>query len=309
MTECQVGFCDLEGRLDIRRYLAQLGPEPVIFRPNRGNAGDALIALATFHLFREQDVPYRLWRHGQDYEGETLVLGGGGGLIPAYKDCAEFLAEHHRKAKRLILLPHTIAGHTELLRQLGSHVEILCRERVSYDYVREVARSAQVYLADDLALSMDPRAILKETPPDVTGVIGEKSFRRGLAQLNRKLVLRAATSRVTSLLTRNPSRVLYCVREDEERTSFEGPRMNIDLSARVSWIPNMLCQRRIRRAGYEFLRFLDAFDEVHTNRIHVCIASALLGKQVRLYANSYWKNRAIFEASLEGRFDNVAWCC
>jgi len=57
----------------------------------------------------------------------------------------------------------------------------------------------------------------------------------------------------------------------------------------------------------EFLDYLAAFDKIETNRLHVAIGGSLLGKEVNLYANSYWKNRAVYEASLRGRFRNLHW--
>ena len=54
--------------------------------------------------------------------------------------------------------------------------------------------------------------------------------------------------------------------------------------------------------------FLDAiarFETIHTNRLHVSIAAAMMGRRVHLYANSYFKNRSIYEASLKQAFPNV----
>lgn len=45
--------------------------------------------------------------------------------------------------------------------------------------------------------------------------------------------------------------------------------------------------------------------EVHTNRLHVGIAAALLGRETYLSDNNYFKIRAIFHSSIEGTFPNV----
>lgn len=37
---------------------------------------------------------------------------------------------------------------------------------------------------------------------------------------------------------------------------------------------------------------------MRTDRLHVAIAGALLGKSVELHANSYFKNRAVYQFSL-----------
>jgi hypothetical protein len=54
-----------------------------------------------------------------------------------------------------------------------------------------------------------------------------------------------------------------------------------------------------------FIEAIDRFETIHTNRLHVGIASALLGKKVNLYANDYFKIRAIYETSIKPFFPNV----
>lgn len=51
----------------------------------------------------------------------------------------------------------------------------------------------------------------------------------------------------------------------------------------------------------------DCYGEIRTNRLHVGIVGALLGKRVVLHDNSYGKNRAVWEHSLAGRFPDVEW--
>lgn len=55
----------------------------------------------------------------------------------------------------------------------------------------------------------------------------------------------------------------------------------------------------------DFLDAIARFETVHTNRLHVSIAAAMMGRQVHLYPNSYFKNRSIYEASLKLAFPNV----
>lgn len=54
-----------------------------------------------------------------------------------------------------------------------------------------------------------------------------------------------------------------------------------------------------------FLARIARFRTVHTNRLHVGVAAAILGKDVRLYSNDYFKIQAIYEASLAPYFPNV----
>lgn len=54
----------------------------------------------------------------------------------------------------------------------------------------------------------------------------------------------------------------------------------------------------------DFLGTITKYKQINTDRLHVAIASILLGKNVSLYPNSYFKNKAVFEYSLK-RFRNA----
>lgn len=49
---------------------------------------------------------------------------------------------------------------------------------------------------------------------------------------------------------------------------------------------------------------LGKYAQIETDRLHVAICGTLLGKQVRLFPNSYYKNKAVFDYSLS-RFPNI----
>jgi exopolysaccharide biosynthesis predicted pyruvyltransferase EpsI len=51
-----------------------------------------------------------------------------------------------------------------------------------------------------------------------------------------------------------------------------------------------------------FLRHLDQFEHVVTDRLHAAIGAALLGKRVSIVTGSYFKIRAIFKSSIENIF-------
>jgi exopolysaccharide biosynthesis predicted pyruvyltransferase EpsI len=55
----------------------------------------------------------------------------------------------------------------------------------------------------------------------------------------------------------------------------------------------------------EFISILQGYDQINTDRLHVAIGAALLGKKVKLFPNSYYKNKAVFEYSLS-RFHDVS---
>lgn len=54
----------------------------------------------------------------------------------------------------------------------------------------------------------------------------------------------------------------------------------------------------------EFIEVLQKYTQVNTDRLHIAIGSTLLGKQVKLFPNSYYKNKAVFDYSLK-KFPNI----
>ena len=89
--------------------------------------------------------------------------------------------------------------------------------------------------------------------------------------------------------------ILCCFRTDSEsalqRPSFPG----IDISRYGG-----------RNDEWPLLYTISRFREVHTDRTHVGIAAAMLGKNTFLYDNNYHKNRSIYEHSMQ-ELENVTY--
>lgn len=54
----------------------------------------------------------------------------------------------------------------------------------------------------------------------------------------------------------------------------------------------------------DFVRLIETSKRVYTDRLHVAILAAILGKETVLYPNSYYKNRGVYEYSLSN-YPNV----
>lgn len=83
-------------------------------------------------------------------------------------------------------------------------------------------------------------------------------------------------------------------RTDEEAPLAQLDEDNIDLS------------QGDETMGEALLKDISAFYEIHTNRAHVAIAAALMGKQTHLYPSTYHKQKGIYEYSL-AHLKNVRW--
>lgn len=308
----------------IEDYLASLPKEPLHYQPNGGNGGDALIAMGTYQAFQRVGIDYRLIKPGDDLTGKVVIYPGGGNLVPYYGDAANFLREFYPRVKRLIIMPHTIAGHEDLVSSFGENVDILCRDLHSLEYVRSLNTRCNTLLAEDMAFSMDLDEVLAgafrprfpDPYIDRTGIryqyqFHRKSFRyrlkcsRQIADFRR--LLRSRRERPEQEDKGGPRRVLNCLREDREQSGAPIPWDNIDVSEVFKTQYGRLAEFSAAQASRYLLRFLSSFDELNTNRLHIAIAGALLGKQVNVRANNYFKVRAIYDLSLKDRYPNVRW--
>jgi exopolysaccharide biosynthesis predicted pyruvyltransferase EpsI len=298
----------------------QLPQERIYFHPNPGNAGDSLIACASFQLFRKlsSDIetinPYERF----DSRGKTIIYGGGGNLTRYYDSAKQPILHYQEHAKRLILLPHTIDQNEQMLNCLKGNVTLFCRENVSYNHVKKYAKKAEVLAADDMVFSLDVdevmctnqmlriKAICQSAArhffikPRQTGKIYVRPFLRVFypvlwIKLCRQGIAAAAKEK----------QVLNSFRTDIERTVISLPPNNFDIGGYFAYGSSTEALSYL--ASNRLLRYIDYHSKVRTNRLHVAIAGALLGKCVELYANSYFKCRAVYEFSIKDRFPKVVW--
>jgi len=89
-------------------------------------------------------------------------------------------------------------------------------------------------------------------------------------------------------------RSLNVFRLDKESALKKIPGNNIDLSS------NGYAKKPLN----ELINFLKKYKKINTDRLHIAIAATLLGKRVKLFANSYYKNEAVFNYSLR-KFRNI----
>lgn len=84
-------------------------------------------------------------------------------------------------------------------------------------------------------------------------------------------------------------------RKDKERVVGTLPPGNVDLSAKGTHSSD----------PEEFLDEIGRFEKIYTDRLHIGIAGALLGRETHLFPSRGGKTRAIFDASLRENYPNV----
>lgn len=287
----------------IDSYMAEMTKKRIVhYYPNPGNAGDALIALATFQIFKRNQVNYR-WIDLNHFvpQGQTVIYSGGGNLTRYYRYAHDFISTIHHEVEKLIILPHTIEGHEQLLAKLGHNVEIICRERTSYKHVLRYAKKANVYLSDDMAFHLD-----------IDHVFANAQFRRAWHRsLDLTMLIRAVYKRSFDQLSSylharlmiRRTGILNAFRRDAERSEIKIPNDNCDVSEVTNH--GTYNELALFSSAIHLLRLVSSCRQLRTNRLHVAIAGALLGKEVLFYPNSYYKNQAVYEFSMKSRFPNV----
>ncbi|OQW88772.1 MAG: hypothetical protein BWK72_07400 [Rhodoferax ferrireducens] len=292
----------------LKEFLHQFRGQPLVYTPNPGNGGDALIAAGTYQLFDELGLDFQIVnRDLPNYDGQVLIYGGGGNLGLMKNFSARMLSRVHQGVKRLVILPHTIKAVTPLLSEFGANVDVICRERISYEYVKGSVRQANVYLADDMALSLKvaPLLSLSHSWLDKLSVGAEYSLSKGklsgaqAPSLSSVRKLFIAERLVQGMRDAAKGDVLNAFRTDSEKTDIKLPPDNVDVSEVLTL--GVETRRLAYLASHYFLSFLNHYRVINTNRLHVCIGGVLLGKQVNFYPNSYYKCRAVYDYSLKDR--------
>jgi len=285
--------------------LRSLAGARFFYVPNTGNAGDGLIACATLQVFARLGLEWVLVRAPEDVPalpaGSSVVIGGGGHMTRYWNGFATLLEALHGRARRIVVLPHTIEGNERLLAQLGPTVDLVCREAVSYAHVAAHARGGcRVHLSHDMAFHLDLASLLASRRPHALeawrALRGRHGARRAWLVYTTLRRLRAAA---------RGSRMLNCFRADAESAGWPIPEDNIDLSGIFASHDARYDAGDAERSARALVSFVNRFDIVNTDRLHVGIVGALLGKHVRLHVGAYYKIEAVYRLSLEGRFPRV----
>lgn len=285
----------------IEDFLIKYSGKEVYYYPNPGNGGDALIAFATYQLFKKLKINYKIIKGEENLADKIVFYGGGGNLVGEYSDCAKFINDNQYIVKELVVLPQSIKDHADLLNHANDKLTFISREPVTFQYLREFPNIKHILLCDDLALSMNlddirlknliDRLVYLSKPKDIGSSIKRK--KRTIAFYFKKRSIR---------------KDLYAFREDAERTKMKLPDHNVDVTQVINFDSSMTQEKKVYNTVSNIISFLNQFDEIYTNRLHVCIAAAKIKKKVYFYPNSYWKNKSIYDFSLKSRFENIHWC-
>lgn len=251
--------------IEMSIFLERYKDKQIIYIPNPGNAGDALIVYGTWTLFDKLNLNYTIGNIKTKYTNKILFYAGGGNLVGLYGNCRDFF-KNNMNNNEIVLLPHTITNEDTLIKNFNENIIIFCREKISYDYVFNLMQNKNnLYLSKDMALYTDNLDEYK---------------------LNE------------SLESSQVSGELNCYRTDKEKTKIKIPLNNNDLSITLKK-PGLVDNKIINKQVVNSLfNYISKYEIINTNRLHIAIAGCLLNKKVKFYNNSYYKNKAMYDYCL-----------
>jgi len=248
-------------------FLQKYSQKTVRFFPHSGNMGDGLITYATLKLFEYFGINHTIHDQKARFDGELIFIGGGGNMVEGhYEDVARLIWEH-RENNKIVLLPHTIVGYEDIIKETYNNLTIFCREAKTYSHCLNAGGNP-----DALHLCHDAALYLSDDHFSQRSVVG--------------------TGRLNAMRT------------DAESLGTKHEANNYDIS--LAWNGDIWTRPEfVEAATNSMAEFVSQFAEVRTDRLHVAIMSALIGRSVSMYPNNYFKNRSVFDHSLSERFKNI----
>jgi exopolysaccharide biosynthesis predicted pyruvyltransferase EpsI len=261
----------------------------ILYMANPGNAGDALIASATWQFFDAIGLKPKPARASDMRAGDVVIYGGGGNLVPMYPDAKTAIETALRVGvAHFVLLPHTVRGHEDLLSALDHRFSVYCRDIITYEHVQARAGSARLALVPDMALGIDVERLRHRV-----ATLPLWWFWRwaGLRKNRRQSYQRWLA--LSDQISANEVGLLEVYRSDQESARSTGIAEK-DLSG--LYCSSLRSRNECDAISARFLTIIDRASRVSTDRLHVGIGGQLLGKSVVLFDNSYGKNHAVASA-------------
>jgi glycosyltransferase involved in cell wall biosynthesis/exopolysaccharide biosynthesis predicted pyruvyltransferase EpsI len=289
----------------------------LVYLPNPGNLGDGMIATATTLLFEKLGVCYEVFDENASYGDDwTLIYGGGGACVPYWNILDKLKAIFTMTGiERCIILPHSIRECPVLLAVMDSRFTVFCRETASFEYCRSMNQQAEFVLADDMALTLD----LKDFPPlsdaqrkaisplkflgAYLGLLSRNQRNRikVLAKLDHKTRRRLLKRLGKHVLPFGRDlKIAWFMRRDQEKTDVIGDSLPNAPFMDLSRYGGGDCRDElVNYLGVElFLHAINEVDVVVTDRLHVGVGAALLGKHLVWLDNSYGKVHGVYQNSM-----------
>jgi predicted HAD superfamily hydrolase/exopolysaccharide biosynthesis predicted pyruvyltransferase EpsI len=244
----------------------------VHFFPKPGNAGDGYITWCSFLLFDQYGIDIVAHKMDDIVRDSIVFIGGGGNLIEdRYREVRDLIDRLCSLNNQVFLLPHTISGNRDIFKLTYENLTVYCRDEVSFDHAIESgANPDTTFLSHDLTLFLGARPFASIQKP------------------------------------RNEQGTIEILRTDGESASNrQVGEENFDVS--LSWNGDIWqAMSFCKQVTLSMAEYINPFRKIVTDRLHVGILAAQIGKEVNLLPNAYFKNSAVFSHSLSKLFPSMS---
>lgn len=276
------------------------------FISNRGNLGDIAIANACYQFFDSNDFNYDVIdmssKKGRKISKPfNLVYGGGGLFVSYYREYYQDILRIFRskKLKKAVICPVSLYDCQDVLDVLDERFTVFCRDKKSYDYAVANNNRAKFILADDMVFGLNIEFYKNN-------YIDNNKLQEFISGNNKSKIndlyynlypYYKSVVETMDLVCASQSKIGYFFRTDNEKSKDFDIQSIIDLSlvANSFCADKSLCIMLLK----QFLRAIDNFSIIVTDRLHIGICAMLLGKKVFLIDNSYKKLSNVYNNSMK----------
>jgi len=289
-----------------------------VFCPNNGNLGDVIIAEAEYQLFESLDLKYKILNLYNEHNVDKQLLCsnyvyGGGGIFCGFHHYENVIKTFKLKhLKKIIILPSSFYQCDDLLEILDERFIIFCREKQSFDYCFSMNKKAKFILAHDMAFGLEYKQFAQSRNVILNAIQKyNKNYSKLLYESYCYFIItcinikRAVDEKVIHL--KNNLKIVLLLRTDIESNLSDNEKNkylnnSFDLSS-FGWI-SCTDAGLVKALSFLFVMSLNYFDIIVTDRLHIGITSAMLGKKVYILDNSYGKLSGVYKQSMQD-FDNI----
>ena len=264
-----------------------------------GNAGDSLIASGTHSVFDTLEKNVRTLNFKDIATGEKfphlVVAGGGSAFVNFWSDY--FLYESILTAtENIVFLPQSVMSSNVNLDLLRSTDFLFLRDKTSLSIVREAKVKCSFDIDFDMAFNADIQKL-----KSLDRCCSKSSHFPTKADL--KLAAYREFHRVNSKITNQ----LVCLRDDREKfQNRQAPRKHLDISQMGNVGLLDFGREYVDSLSVNFLKTIDFYDAVVTDRLHVVIGAWLLGKSnIQYMDNMYGKISSVVEFADLNNVENI----
>lgn len=274
--------------------------------PYYHNIGDVLIWTGELSFFEDNQIEciytasYETCTFPKIDKDVTVFFNGGGNLGDIYHEHMEFLLSvvKHYPHNRIIVLPQTVYYKDKQLEKhdfniLMSHKDLYlcCRDKVAWSHLKDTFGDRAILLPD-MAFCISDSVLSAYKKPQVRGklIIDREDCEKGNTNVSNDGDVSDWPVFVHSFRKSTFINKLF------KRVS------DLRVPVLTSWINNAwdrYAQHTFKKSMIkEGVCFISPYREIETTRLHGCILSILLDKQITFVNNSYGKNKNFYDTWL-----------